>query len=517
MRDLPAYVVIAAMTIAARLPFLLRADRFFDSDEAVEGLMARHVFQGEHPLFLWGQRYKGVPEVYLSSIVFRFAGSTVVALKAVTLACFVVFLCLNFRLVERLCSRSVAWMATALFVVGPPSLVLWTLSGSAEIVMTLLTGVVLLLAVDWWRRSSASSASSTRPLVLAGAAFGCGLWIQQYILYYVVTLAITAAVTTPRWREMVIGRLRDRSLAWLRPLLILLAAIATLYALLGMVAFFTAGFDIRVAGVRITATHPQKMWWIAGALAGLAIITAAAAIFRRQLIWPALGFLVGYAPALLGRISNHGMGAPIARMDFAALRADLPDITGVMVPLLFGFRDPAGHATVLPPFALVLALLIALSCWSAWRRKLMPFFHLLLFVAPAMFLISGSYVDVQSYRYLMPMYAALPVVYAIGIDGVGQMSRAAGTACLLFVLLIFGAQQIDWYVRLEPDYESRAIIACLDRAGIRAARAGYWLSYKITFLTGERIIVAPSDGFDRYAPYSERARSAGTGDLDACR
>ena len=74
-RHLLAFATIAVVTIAARLPFLLRADRFFDSDEAVEGLMARHVLLGEFPAFLWGQRYKGVPEVYLSSAVFRAAGS----------------------------------------------------------------------------------------------------------------------------------------------------------------------------------------------------------------------------------------------------------------------------------------------------------------------------------------------------------------------------------------------------------------------------------------------------------
>src|SRR5499427_3434355 len=160
-RDRPAslkastlpFVTIAAITLAARLPFLLRADRLFDADEAVEGLMARHVLLGEHPLFLWGQRYKGVPEIYLTSLVFRAGGSSVFALKAVTLACFAVFLCLNFKLVERVFSRSIAWMATAFFIVGPPSLVLWTLSGSAEIVMTMLAGAVLLLGVVSWQRT----------------------------------------------------------------------------------------------------------------------------------------------------------------------------------------------------------------------------------------------------------------------------------------------------------------------------------------------------------------------------
>lgn len=513
-RDLPAFAVIAAATIAARLPFLLRADRFFDADEAVEGLMARHVLLGEHQLFLWGQRYKGVPEVYLTSAVFRSAGSSVVAIKAVTLACFVVFLCLNFRLVERVCSRPIAWIATALLVAGPPALVLWTLSGSAEIVMTLLCGSVLLLALDGWRRDP----SSRSPLLfVAGAAVGFGLWIQQYILFYIVALALTAALETPGWREKLIGLLQQRLPQWLRAALIVAAVVAVLYVLLGLTAFFVGGFDVRVAGIRITATHPQKMWWIAGASVGLIVMLSAVAVFRRQLLWPAIGLLAGYAPAVVGRLSNHGMGAPIARMDLADFRAALPDITGVMLPMLFGFRDPSGRATISSAFALVIVALITISYWRLRRRDLTPFFHVLLVVVPAMFLLSGSYVDAQSYRYLMPVYAALPVVYAIGIDAVQHVTRAGAAMLLALVLLICGAQQIDWYRRLEPDRESAATIACLDRAGAHAARASYWLSYKITFLTNERIIVAPTDGVDRYPPYSRFVNSTESIDATDCR
>jgi hypothetical protein len=513
-RELAAFAVIAAAAIAARLPFLLRAERFFDADEAVEGLMARHVLLGEHPLFLWGQRYKGVPEIYLTSAVFRAAGSSVVAIKAVTLACFIVFLCLNFKLVERVCSRRIAWIATALSIVGPPSLVLWTLSGSAEIVMTLVCGTVLLLAVDGWRRASPPR---HRLLVLAGAAIGFGLWIQQYILYYVVALAITAAWEAPEWRETLTSLVRQRSPRWVRGLLMVAAAVAACYVLLGAIAFFAGGVDVRIAGTRISATHPQKMWWIAGALCGLIIVVGAVSAFRKQLVWPAIGLLAGYAPALAGRVSNHGMGAPIGRMDFASLLAALPDIAGVMLPMLFGFRDPAGRPTVYPVLFVVVLLVIACSCRPVWRRDLTAFFHVLVVVPPVLFLISASYIDPQTYRYLMPMYAALPVVYAIGIDVVQRATRSGGAALLAFVLLIFGAQQVDWYRRLEPDRESAARIACLDRAGAKTARAVYWLSYKITFLTAERIIVAPTTGIDRYPPYSALARSAGSVEADQCR
>lgn len=500
-----AFAAIAVVAAAARLPFLLRADRFFDADEAVEGLMARHVLAGEHPLFLWGQRYKGVPEVYLSAAVFHAASPSVVAMKAVTLACFIVFLCLNFLLLERVCSRRVAWIATAFFIAGPPSLVLWTLSGSAEIVMTWIAGTVLLLAVDRWRRTG-----SRRAVLLASAALGFGLWIQQYILYYVVSLVATAAIVTPGSVAAAREAIRTNAPAWLRTIVVALALAAVVYIVLGSIAFFASGVHLSVAGVSVTATHPQKMWWIAGTLTAIALGILCAAIFRAQLIAPGLALAIGYAPAIVGRIGNHGMGAPIARLDFEMLRAAWPDVTGVMLPMLFGWRDPSGRPTVFPLLVVMLVAIVAVSYREMWRRQVTPFFHVFPVVAAAMFFVSGSYIDAQSYRYLMPIYAALPVVYAIGVEGVWRVSRAAAAALLAIALLTFAAQQRQWYLRLTPDLETRGTIACLDASDIRRLRAGYWQSYTLTFLTGERIIVSPTDGVDRYPPYSEQTRNAPT-------
>jgi hypothetical protein len=137
-----------------------------------------------------------------------------------------------------------------------------------------------------------------------------------------------------------------------------------------------------------------------------------------------------------------------------------------------------------------------------------------------MFLVSGSYIDAQSYRYLMPIYAALPVVYALGVNAVWRLSRPAGAALMLLVLGIFAAQQMGWYQHLEPDTASAQTIVCLDRAGIRAAYADYWASYTVTFLTRERIILAPVNGVDRYPPYAATVLAQGGATLSgrsACR
>lgn len=500
-------IAVAAATIAARLPFLLRADRFFDSDEAVEGLMARHVFLGEYPLFLWGQRYKGVPEVYLTGAVFHWIPQTaasVVALKSVTLACFAAFVCLNFALLTRTCSRTVAWIATAFLIACPPSLVLWSLSGSAEIVMTFVAGAVLCLGVDAWRRRGSQGG-----VVVASAALGVGLWVQQFILYYVIALALTHLVQTPDWRKRLHEAISGRSHpTWIRFTVQLPLAIAAVHAALGLVAFLTGDFEAAPFGAPVTATPPQKMWWIAAGWLLAAISAVAAGHIRRAHVAPAIGFLAGYSPAIIGHFVSSGREAPVGHMDLAGLRSSIPPIAHDVLPILFGFKSPTTGRLDVPAWsAVIIAIVLVVSYIHIRRRPYTPFFHIFLLTTPIVFIASGAFIDAQSYRYLMPVYAALPVVYAVGIDGALRANKMAGMTLLTGLLALFVLEQVDWYRQTEPDRESATIVECLDRAGIRAAFADYWLSYKLMFLTGERITLAPMNGVDRYAPYTATVRA----------
>jgi hypothetical protein len=512
---------VAGAVVLARLPFLLNGSRFFDSDEAVEGLMARHVLGGEFPLYLWGQRYKGVPEVYLSAAAFRVWSSgagAVIALKAVTLACFALYACLNFWLLARYFSRRIAWIATAFVIAGPPTLVLWSLSGSADMVMTLLAGTSLLLGFTAWRRDG-----SRAGLIAAAASLGFGLWIQQYILYYVAAIAVSTVDWTPA------GRTRLRELgagtglpAWLRLPVRIVGIAGAVYIVFGFAAFFGLGFSVALSSVVITVSHPQKMWWIAAALlliaaAGLAVGRLTQGRGWRAWVSPVLGFLVGFSPAIAGRLLAEGYGAPTGRMDFAGLQSALAPFSRVALPIVFGFKGPGAERLAVPAWSalVVVAGLVAgyaslMGTRQAGRAggdEYPGVFHAFLIVAPIMLLASGSFIDVQSYRYLMPIHAALPVVYAVGIEGVLRASRFAGVALLVALVSVFALQQADWYRRLHPDLEAQTLIDCLDHAGVRAAYADYWLSYKLTFLTGERIIVAPINGVDRYPRYTTFVRA----------
>lgn len=499
------------MTVAVRLPFLLHGDRFFDSDEAVEGLMARHLLQGEPAAYLWGQHYKGVPEVYLAGLFFLVAGPSVIALKAATLACFAAFVCLQFVLIAELFSTRIAWMTTALTVVGPPSLVLWSLSGNAEIVMTLMAGAVMGLGLERWRRTGSLTACA-----VAGAAVGFGFWVQQYIVYYLAALAVVAVYELPARGDRLRTLLAARELpAWVRIPLHFVLAIALAYLVLGLMAFLTGGLDVQVVGWTIGLRHPQKLWRIAaglsalygGARIGLSLTEKgglrAAAV---PLAWLG-GVVIGYAPALASQLRESG-SAPIARMDLQGARSAMGPIVSDVMPIVFGFRSPTTEWLPVPGWLALVMVVTLVAAYAALRgRRTTPFFHVLFLLVPLLFVASGSFVDAQSYRYLMPVYAAVPALFAVGIDAMYRWKAVLGATVLSVLLGVFAVQQAAWYLRLTPDAESAAALRCLDVEGIRGALADYWLSYKLTFLANERIIVAPSDGVDRYPAFTSFVRS----------
>lgn len=382
--------------MAARLPFLLSQRIPFDSDEAVEGLMARHILNGEFPVFLWGQPYKGVPEVYVASGVFSLFGSGVATLKSVTL-------------------------------------VFWSLSASAEYVLMMLLGtIVLLLYVDWEQRRSR--------ILLNWIAFvtGVALWVHQIVMLYLAPLVVIWLTTTSFWKA---ASARDLIRYLVRPqpgnsgvpiAVRVLAALSTIEVVMAIVAFVTGGVTYHLGVVSIAARSPQKLLQLAIAFAGLAVIVAS---FRRitaanasNLRGPVLAFLAGYLPAVLYSILVQLPRSPARRGRLPELIAAAPDLAGNIVPIVLGMKTPTTEGLAIPAAALLPAI-VAMSAYVWTRRHLIArlvnrrplsiaeaFFPLFLLSIIILFPVSGAYIDTQSYRYLVPVYAVLVVVWVSGSE-----------------------------------------------------------------------------------------------------
>ena len=90
-----------------------------DSDEAVWGLMGRHVADGQFPAFMWGQAYGGTLEAMLSAPLLAVFPGSIVALRTVPVALTALAAVLVWRVGLRTIDAQAAAVAGVLFWVWP--------------------------------------------------------------------------------------------------------------------------------------------------------------------------------------------------------------------------------------------------------------------------------------------------------------------------------------------------------------------------------------------------------------
>src|SRR5262249_1100291 len=127
MRKHAWFIGIFVLIAAARVAILLTSQTHVHSDEAIIGLMGKHILEGRYfPFYMYGQPYNAGAawEAYLAAIAFAFFGVSVISLKSCTvvlsLLCLFAFYCMCLALYEQ---RTALW-ATVVFALTP-SLLKW--------------------------------------------------------------------------------------------------------------------------------------------------------------------------------------------------------------------------------------------------------------------------------------------------------------------------------------------------------------------------------------------------------
>src|ERR1051325_1807027 len=114
----PVIAIAIALIVVRALAYLLFEQLGFDSDQAVYGLMAKHLSEGRaFPLFFYGQTYMLGVVAWVAVPFFWIGGATVAALRVSLLAWNVVFavlLIIGLR-------YPVAIVPALFFVAAPPS------------------------------------------------------------------------------------------------------------------------------------------------------------------------------------------------------------------------------------------------------------------------------------------------------------------------------------------------------------------------------------------------------------
>ncbi|GIG86399.1 hypothetical protein [Plantactinospora endophytica] len=200
-RPTPGWVAagLGGLGVGYRLVLLLAEVPPSNSDEAVTGLVARHIAQGrDFPLFFYGQHYMGALESYLAAPLFAVLGSSTFALRLPNLLLYAAFLALMWQLTRRLYSPWLAAVTVGLLALGSDRILKNQLiAGGGYPEMNPAGALLVLLAVNL----GLGAVRRTGPAYAGfGLVAGLTLWDDWLILPYVG--AAGALLLGFRWRAL---------------------------------------------------------------------------------------------------------------------------------------------------------------------------------------------------------------------------------------------------------------------------------------------------------------------------
>ena len=456
-RALAMAVAAAAILVLARsLVYIVYRQSYFDSDQAIVGLMAKHLSEGRAwPLYFYGQTYLLGVDAWLSAVVFAVAGPSVAALHAtltleslLATALFVLALSRDDRL-----PPAAAVVALLPFVLAPPVTASYFVDGAAS------AAPFMYIAFLWRLRE--------RPLWF-GVVAAVGFLHREFVLYGVLALGLLEAVDGALWHR---ARLRQ----WL---IVCAAALATVQV--------------------VTALKPYADFLGPGT--------------RGQLLRGTTGSNVGNLSERVDFVASE-LPARVVKM----VVEHLPRVSGAT--FVDSPVATQGHAWLRWPCVLLLAAMALRVGWlrfSGIDARLLsssPAAYLVLTgtIAAAGYVATRSLESaVDRYMLLVLLMPAGLVAWVLSADPSRMWRRAAAA----FVLVLAVSSSFD-HVRLagryargeEPD-DVQDLEVALRARGISVAMSGYWRAYKLSFLTNERIRVASSD-FVRIEEYQRLAAEQG--------
>lgn len=168
---------------------LLMLDAFpFHADEAVVGLMARHILNGDWPAFFYGQAYMGSLDASLVALVYLLTGgASVLGIRVVQIALYAATVGTGMRLAQSIAGdRRTSIFAGALLTLPVVNVTLYTtvsLGGYGE---ALLIGNVLMLAALAYHRDP----GRRWLLLIWGALAGLGFWAFGITLVFILPTAV---------------------------------------------------------------------------------------------------------------------------------------------------------------------------------------------------------------------------------------------------------------------------------------------------------------------------------------
>lgn len=457
--------------------FLQYEQADFDADQAIVGLMAKHLSEGRAwPLFFYGQLYMMGVQAWMAAPVFLWLGPTVLALKLPLLVINVA----TGGLLVWLLVRDVglrAWQASvaALFFAAlPPVTASRLVQAQGGTIEPLFYTLVL-----WMARR--------RPIAF-GLVFAVGFLQREFTLF-----AVIALVALEVWTRELFSR--HRLAHWLVVGLVFLGAREGVGLLRGQASMFgpqtaPVALDAAVTNVDVVASS----------------VCPTPANVAGNLVW----LLRENVPTYFG-VKRQPAGAFIASARPSGVRHAWPLIVvafglacGLVLSRAGAWRagpaaaDVHGHSARFAWFLLATGLLslagVAAGCNV--RSLITIRYHLMLALAPVG-LVALAFA-----------YSPSPAARARAWRRPALALMAGASLAWALIMVLSSATLLREYRHRPPPDPFRILADDLVAHGESVGWASYWVSYHVDFLSQERVMLSPT-GPVRITDYARRAMRAG--------
>lgn len=498
MRDIkiamPRWLSLAGAVLASLVlrTCLLVAERLpFNSDEAVVGLMARHILQGERPVFFYGQAYMGSLDAWLVAAGFFVFGEQIWVIRLVQMLLFAAVLLTTAWLAKLLLDSIQAAVIAAWLMAFPPvNVVLYTTASLGGYGEALLLGNMI-LAMSWVLANRRLKPALQVLLSLAwGLAAGLGVWAFGLSLVY--TLPAGVYLILKRWQR---SRLEPSDPNEIH--LLLLITCVVVGGLVGASPWW--GFAMQ-HGIG------QMLWELSGgAIYGVEGLSFASQVGRHLLSFLLLG-----------------------------------------VPVIFGLRPPWDVIWLgLPviPLAIFFWVWVAVFAVRSLRRRGSNREPLLLLMSvplsTALAFVFTPFGADPSGRYFLPMLVPMCLIAAAAVQaGLEKWSvvspvrarlMAFGAVAIVCAYHLLGTVQSA--LRFPPGITTQfSSVTQIDQSHLRALAdflrhhgetrgyTNYWVAYPLAFISQEELVYTPQLPYhldfrytsrdNRYPKYGELVESS---------
>ena len=420
-----------------------------DSDQAVTGLMARHILGGEFPFFFYAQDYCGSIEAYLVSTVFLFFGATQFTLNLTICLESLFFILFIYYLARFIFDKTTALLSALFSSLASYYLIFHSVLARAAYIEIPIIGVLLFIVAF---KIIYRQEGDNQNIFVLGFLCGLGIWTHFLIVFYLPPIFLFWFIKD-RW-------------FWGRR--------SFLFFLLGLIL---GGLPLWVHNI----AHPLVTWhYLLGTAGG-----------DEPALTSLKDFFLSRFPEALGVRNNDTEKFCLPYFSFSLYIVYL----GLFLFLLFS----RGKS------------LFNLLKLRMDRSSGLDLLLLFLFLFPVIFSLSG-FASGHTTRYLQPIFVVLPILFAVLTQKIKTYSVVLASLFIVLHLfsnvygtitrlpLVSKKELVQYRQAREND---RNLFKFLKANNIKHVYThDYWNSLRLTFDSQEEILFAQPVG-ERYPFYSD--------------